>query len=887
MTIALQRSRSWIAPEVVQTSSMDCGPAALKCLLEGFGIPVSYGRLREGCQTDIDGTSIDTIEAVSNSLGLQAEQVMIPADTVFGKTSVYPFMIAVRQADGPPHFLIVWNRLGSLLQVMDPSVGRRWISTSRLEQEIYIHETAVDAMDWRTWISEGDGKPALEEQLASCGIRGADASVLIGQASQDPTFRAFAALDASVRMVARLVSMKAIAKGSAEGQRIIKTMLDRVLEEGADATRILPEHFWSALPGASDAGQITIRGAVLLRFHGKSEAVDRTLEKDLSPELVAAIKEVAPNPLKAFWRLLKADGLLPPLVLAAALFVAAAGVLVEALLFRGLFDLASLFPQSGQRILAVVALFLFLLLLMAFRVPIMSEGLRFGRRLDVRLRMAFLNKIPRLNDRYFQSRPVSDMADRAHSLHILRGIPGLGIQAVQTLSDLLLTLVGLFLIDPTSAALSLLVIVSAICMPIFFRSVLSEAELRVRNHGISLSGIHLDTLLGQIPIRVHRAHAAVKRLHEANLVNWSRAVLHHSGVSLLASSAQQVFTVSISCAVIWNHFSRSHEVSGSDLLFIFWILKLPAIGSSLIGMAISYPSQRNVLLRLLEPMKAPEDNRSQTFEPSSIKPGPVEIQIQNGSVVAGGHSILTKIDLTIPAGQHVAIVGRSGAGKSTLLGIMLGWHRLSGGCVSVSGCNLGADELESLRERTAWVDPAVQIWNRSFLENLNSSSKSDSLEKVGKVIEQSDLRPVLQGLPDGIQQVLGEGGCLLSGGEGQRMRLGRAFMQSSADLVLLDEPFRGTDRRQRRKLLAEARSHWAQSTLLCVSHDIAETLYFDRVLVIDQGRIAEDGAPQQLLANRSLYHRLLNAERRAEANVWTSKTWRQLRMEGGHVHDVG
>ena len=68
--------RRWLAPEVVQTSSMDCGPAALKCLLEGHGIPVSYGRLREACQTSVDGTSIDTIEAVANHLGLAAEQVL-------------------------------------------------------------------------------------------------------------------------------------------------------------------------------------------------------------------------------------------------------------------------------------------------------------------------------------------------------------------------------------------------------------------------------------------------------------------------------------------------------------------------------------------------------------------------------------------------------------------------------------------------------------------------------------------------------------------------------------------------------------------------------------------------------------------------------------------
>jgi hypothetical protein len=72
--------KHFLAPEVVQTSAMDCGPASLKCMLEGWGIPVSYGRLREACQTEVDGSSIDTMEAVANQLGLEAEQIVLPPD---------------------------------------------------------------------------------------------------------------------------------------------------------------------------------------------------------------------------------------------------------------------------------------------------------------------------------------------------------------------------------------------------------------------------------------------------------------------------------------------------------------------------------------------------------------------------------------------------------------------------------------------------------------------------------------------------------------------------------------------------------------------------------------------------------------------------------------
>ena len=126
MTAAVLRTRRLLAAEVVQTSAMDCGPAALKCLLEGFGIPVSYGCLREACQTDVDGTCIDTIEEAAVQLGLEAEQVMVPVDHLFlPEAAALPAIVVVRLASGFTHFVVVWRRHGRVVQVMDPATGRR------------------------------------------------------------------------------------------------------------------------------------------------------------------------------------------------------------------------------------------------------------------------------------------------------------------------------------------------------------------------------------------------------------------------------------------------------------------------------------------------------------------------------------------------------------------------------------------------------------------------------------------------------------------------------------------------------------------------------------------------------------------------------------------
>src|ERR1700690_1180672 len=112
----LGRRRIFV-PEVVQTSVMDCGPASLKCLLEGFGIPVSYGRLREACQTDVDGTSIDTMEEAAVQLGLNAEQIMVPADHVLApEADLLPAIVVVRLASGSTPFVVAWRPAGPLVE---------------------------------------------------------------------------------------------------------------------------------------------------------------------------------------------------------------------------------------------------------------------------------------------------------------------------------------------------------------------------------------------------------------------------------------------------------------------------------------------------------------------------------------------------------------------------------------------------------------------------------------------------------------------------------------------------------------------------------------------------------------------------------------------------
>ncbi len=882
---------------------MDCGPAALKCLLEGFGIPVSYGRLREACQTDMDGTSIDTIEDAANALGIRAEQHMIPLDHVLAMPELLPALVVVRHSDGPTHFVVVWRRTGSWLQVMDPSIGRRWVRARQFIAEIFRHETSVAADDWRDWAASVEFLVPLRTRLCGLGADALTAAALLETACSDTGWFTFGALDASVRLVAQVVEAGGV-KAGPDAVRLLTALFQQTCDSPLDIFRIIPPDYWSVLPDpdCTDAARqrLSMRGAVVLQVAGRiSEAAAATEDNRpaLSPELAAALSETAPSFLGSLWGLLKADGVTAPLVLAGAALTAASIALVEALLFRGIFDIGALLNLGSQRLMAVLGLLAFLGLMLAIRIPVATESLRLGRRLETRFRMALLAKLPKLADRYFQSRPISDMADRGHSIHVTRQLPSLGISAVQSLCDLLLTLIGISLIDPISGGFALAITVVAIVIPALFQPMINERELRVRNHFAALNTFYLDALLGLVPIRVHRAERAVRRRHESLLVEWARSGRRFIRAGTLAGGLQSLAGLLLASGLLMEHFLRAKGVTGADLLLVFWTLKLPASGTTIAGLALQYPMQRNVLLRLLEPLSAPEplhavaaESQAEASAPGDLVPVPTEaagmgVQILNGAVVAGGHTILRDLDLSVAPGEHVAIVGLSGAGKSSLIGVLLGWHRLAAGRLLIDGAELTEDSQNALRRRTAWIDPAVQIWNQTFLANLNFSAADSDLGRTGGAIDAAHLRGVLQKLPLGLQTPLGEGGALLSGGEGQRVRLGRALVQSDVRLALLDEPFRGMDRDQRSMLLAEARRHWHDITMLCVTHDVSETLAFDRVLVIEDGRICEDDQPARLAAQPSRYRELLDAERLVRDRMWKGKQWRHIRVEDGAVSE--
>jgi ATP-binding cassette subfamily B protein len=881
--------RRFFASEVIQTSAMDCGPAALKALADGFGLSVSYGRLREACHTDVDGTSIDTVEGLAVDLGLRAEQVILPVDQVLApESAALPGVAVVTDPTGGAHFVVAWNHVGPFVQVMDPARGRLWLSKRRFLESLYVHVAAVPATAWREWAGSDEFIGPLRRRLATLRVPRAQRDALLSAAMADASWEGLAALDAAARMMTSL--LRADAVGAGQAPQVLGALMKAAL--ASPASPMIPSHYWSVRKSdkTDTPTTLTVRGAVVVRIRGRrgpDTAAMRATTTAQSPEVRAALKETPLRPLRYTLRALRADGMLGPLAVVCALGIATAGVLLEAVLLRSVLDAGTFLRVPEQGLLAGLLLATFALAMLVLEFALGSAEQRAGRHLEARLRIAFMGKLPRLADAYFQSRPVSDMADRCHAVHTLRTLPQLASRMLRVCMELAVTTVAIVWLDPGVAGLAIVAATAAAGIPLAGHIVLAERDLRVRTHAGALGRFHLDALLGRRAIEAHGAAATIEREHEDLLREWSRASLAMQRGSLTVEGVQMLVGFGLAAWVIFGHFADG--AGGGMLLLAYWVLNLPALGYELALHAREYPAHRSTLLRLLEPLGAPEAGQQEQTGASmpastqtAVDAAGVRIEARGLSVRAAGQQIIEDIDLSIEPSSHIAIVGASGAGKSTLLGTLLGWHRPAAGMLLVDGDSLGGAALDALRLQTVWVDPTVQVWNASLLDNL--SYGADTPDSLGPVLEAAGLVPMIARLPHGLSTTLGEGGSLLSAGEAQRVRIARAMLKRQPRLVILDEPFMGLERGRRRQLLNEVRQRWAGSTVLYVTHEVSEARAFDRVIVLDHGRIVEDGDPRVLAQMASSrYRRLLQAQDAAHARFGAGTEWQRIRLEDGRI----
>ena len=230
-----------------------------------------------------------------------------------------------------------------------------------------------------------------------------------------------------------------------------------------------------------------------------------------------------------------------------------------------------------------------------------------------------------------------------------------------------------------------------------------------------------------------------------------------------------------------------------------------------------------------------------------------DIRFENVSFAySADRPILRGIDLQIAAGETVAFVGPSGAGKTTLLALLPRFYEPTSGRITIDGLPLDRMRLNSLRRQIGLVSQDVFLFGGTLRENIAYGRLGATEAEIREAAAQAQLTSMIEGLPDGLDTVVGERGVMLSGGQKQRVAIARAFLKNPP-ILILDEATSALDSQTEREIQGALDALAVGRTTLVIAHRLGTIRNADRIVVMQEGRIAETGSHGELLARAGIY----------------------------------
>ncbi len=252
--------------------------------------------------------------------------------------------------------------------------------------------------------------------------------------------------------------------------------------------------------------------------------------------------------------------------------------------------------------------------------------------------------------------------------------------------------------------------------------------------------------------------------------------------------------------------------------------------------------------------------------------GATELEVGDGEIVfrdvhfgyGDGREIISGVDFTVPSKKKVAIVGSSGAGKSTLFKLLFRFYDPASGDISIDGQSIRNVSQASLRGSIGVVPQDTVLFNTSIFENVRYGRIDATDEEVREAIRLAYLSDFIASLPKGEATMVGERGLKLSGGEKQRVSIARALLKHPP-IMVFDEATSSLDSHSEKIILKAIREISHQQTTLVIAHRLSTIMDADRIIVLDKGRVAEQGGHAELLAKGGLYAHLWEVQQHEQA----------------------
>lgn len=491
-------------------------------------------------------------------------------------------------------------------------------------------------------------------------------------------------------------------------------------------------------------------------------------------------------------------------------------------------------------------------------------GHMLGINIETDMRRTLFHHFQKLSFRFFDNNKTGNLMSRIST--DLMDVGELAHHGPEDIFIAVMTLLGAFgvmlWIHPTLAVMTFAVIPALIWLSLMFNRRMSRAFRRMFED-ISDLNVRVENNIGGI--RVVQAFANEgfeKKLFADNnsrfratkllayrIMSWSLSI------SYMLTRIVSLFSLICGAWFVFHGQLTNGEFVGFLLLTNILFRPIDKINSVL----DLYPKGFAGFRRYLEIMDTAPDVADAL---DAIEVGRLcgEIRYENVSFgYEAERPVLQNIDLTIRPGETIAFVGPSGAGKTTLCSLLPRFYEATGGDIFVDGQNIRGIQLESLRRQIGIVQQDVFLFSGTVRENIAYGDLDATEEEIWEAVRRAHLKEFIEEQPEGLDTVIGERGVKLSGGQKQRLAIARMFLKNPP-ILILDEATSALDTETER-IIQRSLAELAQGrTTLVIAHRLATIKNADRIIVVTQDGIAEQGGHDELIENGGMYSRLHRAQ---------------------------
>ncbi len=488
-------------------------------------------------------------------------------------------------------------------------------------------------------------------------------------------------------------------------------------------------------------------------------------------------------------------------------------------------------------------------------------GSRLAQSVKTHLRHQLIAHLQRLGPAYLKREHPGELVTT-----LLTGVDNLEAYFSQYLPQMALAagipLLILLIVFPLDLLSGIVFLFTAPLIPLFMYLIGSMARQKTQQQWRTLQRLgayFLDVIMGLPTLKIFnqsKQQAAIVARYSQQFQHHTMQVLRIAFLSamvleILASISTAIIAVEVGLRLLYA------KMAFQEALFILLLapefyLPMRLLGTRYHAGMEGVAAAERIFAILDTPAPAIQTSRTRAaFSLEDVHFRDVTLQIPGRP-----NPILHNIHLTIPAGKLTVLLGPSGSGKTTLTDLLLKFQTPSSGTISVGTTPLDTIPPEEWYPRVVRVSQHPHIFHTTLRENLTATPVDEAA--LWKALEIVELNQWARQLPNGLDTPLGEQGARLSGGQQQRLALARALLKP-AHWIILDEPTANLDAATEARLLPRLLEYWRERTVILITHQLRITRQAHQVVLLNRGRIEEQGAPEKLLQQPSRYRELMKA----------------------------